>query len=399
MITCRVCGEHAVSVLIDCGRMPICHRYVAEGASPEQYPLNLGQCTNCGLLQLIDSIDADSLIPRYEWIVYREPEHHLDAVVQTICGLPGISRDSVICGLSEKDDSTLARLNRRGYSRTWRVSLSEDLGATETGSGIESVQKRLTPDRIPYLHDHHQPPDIVIARHVLEHAQDFKGFMMALRQLVRSTGYVLFEIPDFTQALESRNYATIWEEHLFYFTAETFKKSLEHGGFSVVRYEDHHNPYEGSLVCLARPRESQVVPRIADHTLKKELQRAGDYARVFAPAKGKIRQRLEAVRLGGGKIAMYGTGHSGCMYINLMEVGRLLEFVVDDDSLKHDYMMPGSRLPIRSADALIEDGIGLCLLSLSPESESAVVGRNRSFIVNGGVFESIFPASNLAKGA
>ncbi len=58
--------------------------------------------------------------------------------------------------------------------------------------------------------------------------------------------------------------------------------------------------------------------------------------------------------------------------------------------------MPGSRLAIEQSSALLERGIKLCLLSLSPESETKVVCRNQAFIEQGGAFFSIYPDSDRA---
>ena len=79
------------------------------------------------------------------------------------------------------------------------------------------------------------------------------------------------------------------------------------------------------------------------------------------------------------------------MFINLMEIGENVEFVVDDDPNKQGLYMPGSLLPICDSTSLTERSIGLCLLALSPDSEREVIRKNGAFLEAGGRFASIFP--------
>ena len=63
---------------------------------------------------------------------------------------------------------------------------------------------------------------------------------------------------------------------------------------------------------------------------------------------------------------------------------------------KQGYLLPGSRLPIARSSALLERGIKLCLLSVNPDNENAVIEKNRAFLHKGGTFLSIFPSSRRA---
>src|SRR5260221_1595724 len=106
MKKCLVCAEAACNTLIDFGEQPICHHFYTEGSPERTFPLIFGQCQACGLSQLIKQIPAVDLVPRYDWISYNEPEAHLDKCVGMLSKLPGIGPDSVIWGLTYKEDST-----------------------------------------------------------------------------------------------------------------------------------------------------------------------------------------------------------------------------------------------------------------------------------------------------
>jgi hypothetical protein len=61
---------------------------------------------------------AQSVLSRYDWIVYNEPESHLDRMVDDLISLTGLKKNSSILGLTYKDDTTLERFKKRGYEKS-----------------------------------------------------------------------------------------------------------------------------------------------------------------------------------------------------------------------------------------------------------------------------------------
>ncbi len=397
MNKCRVCKIGSVVELLDVGEHPISNRFVVNPADEEyRHPMVIGQCHACGLVQLINPVPAGELMPPYEWITYNEPEGHLDRLVNIVSTLPGITKDATICGISYKEDSTLERLRRRRFEHTWRIDPASDLGITDAGAGIETIQDRLRPDLASALWQKYGTPDVVIARHILEHAHDTLRFMETLHQLVKPTGYVVFEAPDCTRVLETFDYTTIWEEHILYFTPETFRHCFGFGGFSLVRLESYSYPYENSLVGIAQLQTAATPAFPSESVLENEKHRVQAFAEGLPQRRRRLDRFLSEYRQNQGRVAMFGAGHLACMFINVMGLKDAIEFVVDDDSHKRGLFMPGSRLPIYGSDALIKENIKLCLTSLSPESEEKVIQKNQAFLDQGGKFASILPASKYA---
>jgi pyrroline-5-carboxylate reductase len=109
-----------------------------------------------------------------------------------------------------------------------------------------------------------------------------------------------------------------------------------------------------------------------------------------------VRSYLSDFKNNIGKIALFGAGHMGCTFVNLLQLQNLVDFFVDDNPDKAGLYMPGSRLPIYPSSALLGREIKLCLLSLNPAIEEKVIQKNRAFLDAGGRFVSIFPGSNNA---
>ena len=375
---------------------PICNRFLTSPDAEEaKFPIRFGQCGRCGLVQIVAPVPASELKPRVDWITYNEPEGHLDHLANLIAKLPGLTKDSAICGVTFKDDSLLRRLRERGYSRTRRLDPGRDLGITEGGAGVETIQDVLTVGAATEIAQFQGKADIVIARHIWEHASDPAGFISALKAMMTADGYLVFEIPDCERALTLCDYSTVWEEHSLYFTPATFRHGILLSGLTVVAF--HCFPYtlENSLVAIAKIGRTGAGALPSAEILDEEKRRGQNFAAGLTPQREKIGSYFARYR-DNGKIVILGAGHLACTFINLLDLKEHIDCLVDDNPHKRGLFMPGSCLPIYDSQALLERGITLCLLSVAAEIEDRVISKNQAFAAAGGTFASIFPASKHA---
>ena len=393
---CLACDGQKLARLLDLGKHPVSNRYMR---SPQErlirYPLVLVQCRTCGLVQLDEHVPSKALIPEYDWIRYNEPEDHLDEMVNRLLNLPGLDRGARFGGISFKDDTTLDRITARGYSNTWRIDLKQDLGINDPGAGVETIQARLTPESAAAIAGMRGQVDVLIARHILEHAEDVSRFIAALRKLVAPNGRILLEVPDCRRGLDSGNCMTLWEEHVAYFTEATLRSTISLASFEIELFDIHPYPFEDSLVTCVR---STSVSRrdISQGPLSTEISRGLAYAEDIIDRRVRTAEYLARQRSNGGRIALFGAGHLACAFLNYFNLSELIDVVIDDDPHKQNLFMPGSGVPIKNSDALLTEGVTLCLLSLNPLSADRVVEKNPSFIAQGGIFASIFPGTDLA---
>ncbi len=389
MSTCLLCRQPQCAELADFGAQPVCHHFFDGVRAETTHPIHFAQCAACGTVQLIDPIPPEKLTPHFDWIAYNEPEAHLDSLVEVLRNLPDVTPQSSICGLSYKEDTTRARLANLGYANTWRIDGRADLQITDAKAGMETVQERIQPGVVGQLRQKYGAPDIVIARHILEHTHDPIGFMQALGGLVKPSGYVVFEVPDCARGFDLLDYTTLWEDHTLYFVEPTFLSCLKAGGFSIVRFEQYRAAYENCLVGIARVGRAETIWLAAD-ALEKEKRRAEGFARGWAGRKEAMREILAQWRQR-GNIAVFGAGHQSAMFINVLAVADLIDFVVDDHPHKRGMKMPGSRLPIVGSETLADGKVQLCLSSLGAESEARMIRKHGYFTERGGTFASIFP--------
>lgn len=378
--------------LIDLGAHPPSNRYHSEaGDSSETHPIRLGFCLACGLGQLLDPMRPEMVRSRFDWITYNEPEGHLDKLVNILLqrlDTPGTSR---ILGVTYKDDSTLTRFANKGVAGTHRLNPDMDLGIAEPLASLETIQEALGPAAARGIVAHLGQCDLVLVRHILEHAHNPRHLLEACLALCRPNGIVAIEVPDCRKILDGNDHCFLWEEHISYFTPVTLRSFLQQAGFADVEIQAYPYPMEDSLIAIVTNRVSDTRPRDSD--IRLERSRLESFAASFTLRGRQVRQHLQALQAEGQRVALFGAGHLATKFINFYRLAPYLVGVIDDNPQKLGRFMPGSGLPIISSHCLESGEVDICLLTLNPESEQKVRTAKAGYLERGGIFRSIFSAS------
>ena len=389
-MTCASCGGPVGDVL-DFGRQPLSNRFLtAKAADQFLHPLVLGQCGTCALVQIPNPIPAEEMSARFDWLAYREPEEHLDDLASTLRSLPGIAVDSMIAGLTTVDDTLLARMRDDGFTRQWRLDMTEDLGCDVVPPGVEMVQRmpRATAARITARRG---GPDVIIARYIVEHAHHLGEFLDTLAAMLQPSSYLVVEVPDCEAALQERDYSAVWEEHVLYFTAATLRMALEQAGFVDVSVTAFPYALQAALVAIARRPTTEEKNRNADVECSPEIARWRSAVQHFPVRSAALQQFLRDWRSGGANVVMFGAAQRGCTFVNLHGLAPYIDLVVDDHPHKQGMYMPGSALPIWSSAVLREWDRTLCLVAANPAVQPRLMEANPEVLDRGGQFMSIYP--------
>lgn len=391
-VPCTVCGTDLSAPQISFGKQPPSNRFMPDSASATQldsYVLSLSTCTHCGTVQLFDRMPMDAFRPRYDWLVYNEPEGHLDDVAKHLAKLPGISASSRFMGITYKDQSTLTRMVNMGFAET--VCLQDsDLECTVTPFGLETVQAVLSsPANVNRLKARYGQADVLLVRHITEHSLSSSQLLTSLSALVAPGGYMMLELPDSQRVFNAGNYPFIWEEHISYFTEATARRLVQQVNAQVAWLGRYAYPYEDSLNVVlhfpsnAASTQNTVIPPAVP-------QQTAQFFDQFNASRDRWRAQLEGIRFKGHKVAVFGAGHLAAKFINFFQLQDLITCVIDDHPKKAGMYMPGSGLPIVPSAQLHELGIRYCVSTLSPESEVKVRAKLAHFFDNGGTFLPAF---------
>lgn len=389
---CTVCAGTSLKRTLELGDQPPSNRFVPEqekDVPQETYPLSLGYCVDCGTIQLIDRIPPSAIRPRFAWLTNNEPEGHLDDLVERLVGMGILGKPARVLGVSYKDQSLLNRLQHKGVADLHCLG-EGDFPELTLPAGLESFQGLLSDQSaVAGLREKLGAFDLVVARHMLEHAESSGRFLEGVRRLLSAQGVILLELPDSKRVLENGFHPFVWEEHFSYFCEESLAQLATISACEILATFRYPGIYEDVLVALLRPIKVESSQGRA-YVNASEPECLSFFSKAFPEVREAWHRRLASLTSAGEKLAVFGAGHLSVKLINFFDIAKYFDCVVDDHPKKAGMLMPGSLLPIVPTCELDARKIRVCISTLSPESEVKVRAKYESFFRGGGRFIPAF---------
>jgi SAM-dependent methyltransferase len=208
---------------------------------------------------------------------------------------------------------------------------------------VTSERMRIIPAYYPF--DRPVDGDLVVCQHVLEHLADPAALVEGVRRSIpdgRATA-VYFEVPDATYMVEQ---LAVWDliyEHRSYFAAPTLEALFLRAGFEVTEVDRAFGDQYLYLEARAGDgRSAEGADAVPDPAA---LAKLGELVAAFGDQVRRVvttwSERL-AQWVGAGPVAVWGAGSKGVTFLNLVEAGADVAYVVDVNPNKAGLHVPGT---------------------------------------------------------
>lgn len=337
---CLCCGGTDLKLVLDLNKQPLANSYLQDKNLPQdEFPLAINYCNECTHIQLTEAVDPDLLFKNYLYVsgttqtLKQYFKDFIDIVTRYNSG-------KKVLDIACNDGTQLDAFKERGYD-TYGIDPAENLYPLSSKNHTV-ICDYFNESSILKFDNYRDKFDIVIAQNVFAHNSYPKEFLECCKKVLSHTGHLFIQTSQADMVAQNQ-FDTIYHEHISFFSISSMRSLARRAGLyikDVIKTPVHGNSFVFVLSKWGPDNSSQFVSQENLLTPYRMQQYALNSISVAAETRGLI----NALRSSGHKVIGYGAAAKGNTFINFSKFQ--LDYIVDDNPLKHYLYTPGSRIPI-----------------------------------------------------
>lgn len=365
---CRSCGEALTETLVDLGLVPLANDCIPPDRTREAerlVPLQAFVCSDCRLVQLGEFGRPHGVLPGGRRSAAmsdgraRSSEAYAERMIDRFCLGPATE----VSEIGSDDGLLLEAFLRRGIP---------GFGVHPVPSAAAAAAERGIPTEIAVfgaaaarrLRAAGAAPVLIAAGDMLARAADPHDLVEGFRELLAPGGVLALEFQHLLPLVQDARFDAIDHGRVSYLSLMTAEMLLSRHGLTLFDAEELP-AFGGSLRIYARHAEDRTKPVTdAVQLLRVREIEAGlgrpEVYRAFADrvveAKCALLDFIVGARRARQRVVGYGVSAKGDTLLNYCGIGpELLPFTVDPSPGTQGMLLPGTRIPVRPPEALLQE--------------------------------------------
>ena len=403
---CRLCDSTDMESVLELTPTPPANAMVpARLADQEQqcFPLDVYFCNSCHHAQLLDIIDPSDLFEEYVYVSGTSAANvdHFGRYAEQVIEVAGLERDDLVVEIGS-NDGTMLRFFKDAGMRVLGIDPARSIAEAATAAGIETLAEFFTPELATRIREKYGPVKAVVANNVCAHIDDLRSAVKAAAILIDADGVFVMQVSYLLDVYRKTLFDTIYHEHVDYHRVAPLRRFFDSLGMNLwdsVRVEAQG----GSLrvyVSMAS-RGDAVKPSVREMEALEQAAglESADTLRAFsnriARTGAELTSLLKGLKARGYSIAGYGAPAKSTTLMYHFGLGAdVIDYIVEDNPLKHDLFTPGLHLPVVPVDALYEKRPDYVVVLAWNFAES-IIANHRRFSEQGGRFVVPLPMMSV----
>ena len=356
---CRSCGNTNLKRVVSLGYQPLANNLTnKKDEKSDLYPLEVNYCNKCHNCQLSVAVDPKKMFSNYLYTsstskVFRN--HFTEAAKKYSKELKLNKKKSYIIDIGSNDGIALKPFLDLGFKKVLGIEPAKNLAKLANKNKIKTFNGFLENKNIKKLNKN---ADLILASNVFAHSDKLKEMADCMLKLLGKKGTIIIEVQYLMNTLKDMTFDNIYHEHYNYWSLTSLVNFFNQFDAKIFRSEkiDTHG---GSLRVYIK-KNTKVKIETSVKKMLKEEENFGikDYQtyQKFGEKVYKIRENvlnnLKNLKKRNKKIIGYGAPAKATTALNFFGISTDIDFIVEDNKLKHNKFIPGVKIPIKNKSAI-----------------------------------------------
>ena len=350
---CLVCGNKKLIQYINLGNQPLANN-LSKKINIKKFPLKVVYCNNCYHNQLTHEIKKEKLFSKYLYLSSQSKilQNHFEKAAKKYIKIFDLNRNSVIIDVGSNDGISLKYYHKKNYKNILGIEPAKNIAKIANQIGINTINSFLNSKLAKKLN---KKADLVTASNVFAHNKDIRSLAINLIKLIKDNGIIIIEVQYLISMLEKNLFDNIYHEHIHYWSANSLNLLFNNLGCTIFKIEKI-NTHGGSIRCYIKKKKVKQNNKIKNFIRKEEKFGIKKFKTYINFEKNLIKKKNNfkkfLLRKKKFNIIGYGAAAKTTTLLNFLEISESIKYIIDDNVLKQNYYVPGTKIKIVSRNKI-----------------------------------------------
>ena len=391
---CRICNSKKIKEVIKLAPTPPGDLFLPKGKlelSIKKYPLDLAICGDCGYVHLPNILDPNISYQHYlyETKVSVGLKENYKKYAKSLVDFSGLNKSELVVDIGSNDGSMLEAFKKCGM-KVLGVEPNKKIAELANKKSLDTINSFFTSEVSNKIIEDYGKPLIITANNVYANIENVIQFTKSVKNLLHRDGVLVIQTGYHPEQMKVNMFDYIYHEHFSYFTVKVLKSMLSQCGLELIHVEKH-NIKGGSIRVIIQHCNSNRLPNKSIRTLimeedKNQIGNPDTYIKFSEEIeyhKNILVEFLENIQKKNKRVVGFGASHSTTTLIHHFGISKFIEYIVDDNAIKHGLFSPGDHKEVYPASKLLKDKPDYALI-LAWQHQNSVINRCEKFRDLGG---------------
>ena len=366
---CRSCGNENLKRVVSLGYQPLANNLLKNlNEKCEFYPLEVNYCELCHNCQLSVAVDPKKMFANYLYTsstskVFRD--HFINAA-KKYCKELKLNKKSYIIDIGSNDGIALKPFLDMGFKNVLGIEPAKNLAKIANQKKIKTLNVFLEKKNLKKIKGN---ANLILASNVFAHSDKLKEMAECMMFLLSKNGTIIIEVQYLMNTLKDLTFDNIYHEHYNYWSLTSLVNFFKQFNGKIFRSEkvDTHG---GSLrIYISKNNKIKTEKSVKQMLLEEENYGIKKYKtyKEFGEKVYTIRENviknIKKLKNKKKQIIGYGAPAKATTALNFFGISSEIDFIVEDNNLKHEKFVPGVKIPIKSKSKIKNKDNNLLVLA------------------------------------
>ena len=368
-LECRCCGSSKLKRVLSLGYQPLANNLLENiNDKYTEYPLELNVCEECFNCQLSVTIDSKEMFSNYLYqsSTTKSFREHFDKAAKNYIERFKLDKNSYIIDVGSNDGIGLRPFLNLGFNNIEGIEPAKNLAELANKNGINTFHGYLNDKAINPIKN---GADLLLASNVFAHADDLRLMAESMKKLIKPDGKIVIEVQYLLRTIKDLTFDNIYHEHTNYWSVTSLNKFFGDLDLKIFDVEEI-NTHGGSIrVFVSQEKDIHVENSVKEILQKEEkfgLKKISTYlnfGKKIENLKTKVVKNIKELKQRFPLIIGYGAPAKATTALNYFGIKKEIDFIVEDNPLKHNKIVPGVNIRIFPKESVINKDSAILVLA------------------------------------